>query len=396
MSAYACEPGRGSEPGAGWEWARAAADDHDVWVLTHGTNEDAVRAALSADPELATRLHPVFLRAPRWCAPLRRRGPLRFVYYVVWQLVTCARVARRLHDELHFDVVHHVTYASDWAPVGVARLAGVPFIWGPVGGSSSVGTPALWRRLGIRGAVGELARAGFLAVSRQLVGRRLARRATCVIGQNRDVAKAFAPISVVVEPNVALGPPSARVRRPKPGNSVPRAVYAGRLLPWKGLRLALAALRRPEARDWQLDVYGDGPDRAALERIVARWRLTGRVRFHGKRPRSDVLAALEEGDVFLFPSTHDAAGWSVAEALSRGCPVVCLALGGPASLVGQGDGVVVVPDSHVVRAIAAALNEARSLRPQRDRWSAGRLAPFLRSIYATAGSSGHHNSGSVP
>ena len=46
MSACACEPGRGYEPGAGWERARAAAQEHDVWVLTHGTNEAPVREAL--------------------------------------------------------------------------------------------------------------------------------------------------------------------------------------------------------------------------------------------------------------------------------------------------------------------------------------------------------------
>lgn len=38
VSAYACTPGRGSEPGAGWEWAAAAARENWVLLLTRSNN----------------------------------------------------------------------------------------------------------------------------------------------------------------------------------------------------------------------------------------------------------------------------------------------------------------------------------------------------------------------
>ena len=48
LSAYACEPGRGSEPGVGWNWAIAlAALGHDVWVLTRANNRDRIEQALA-------------------------------------------------------------------------------------------------------------------------------------------------------------------------------------------------------------------------------------------------------------------------------------------------------------------------------------------------------------
>ena len=34
ISAYSCEPGRGSERGVGWNVAREVARRHEVWVLT--------------------------------------------------------------------------------------------------------------------------------------------------------------------------------------------------------------------------------------------------------------------------------------------------------------------------------------------------------------------------
>lgn len=42
LSAYACEPGLGSEPGVGWNSALEAARFHDVWVLTRAANRKAI------------------------------------------------------------------------------------------------------------------------------------------------------------------------------------------------------------------------------------------------------------------------------------------------------------------------------------------------------------------
>lgn len=381
MSAYACEPGRGSEPGAGWAWACAAARDHEVWVLTHVTNAAWIDAALASDHRLADRLHPVYLQNARWARPLRRRGPTRFLYYLLWQLTRCRQEGRRLHSVVGFDVCHHVTYAADWMPAGVSAVRDVPFVWGPVGGSATTGGIRLWARLGARALVVEALRAAVLGAARTLVGRPLARRASTVLGQNADVAAALAPTPVVVQPNVALDIDGGRPERAE-RSSNRTAVYAGRLLAWKGLRLALAALRRPEASTWRLEVYGDGPESRRLERLVGRWKLSDRVRFHGARPREELLGALEDADVFLFPSLHDSAGWSVAEAIAVGCPVLCLDTGGPPTLVGVEDGVVVPLSGDVVGALASGLNQARELRPRRGQWSARRLPDLLDELYS--------------
>jgi len=381
MSAYACGPGRGSEPGAGWAWACAAAQAHDVWVLTHTSNRVSITAALAQNHELAQRLHPVYLQNARWGRLLRRRGPTRFLYYLIWQLTRCRQETRQLHRTVGFDVCHHLTYAADWMPAGVSALRGVPFVWGPVGGSSTTGGPRLWAMLGLRAFVTEALRAGVLGAARLLVGRPLARQASLVIGQNADVAAALAPVPVTVAPNVALDVRRPMSSRPDAGDSR-TAVYAGRLIAWKGLRLALQALRRPEASAWRLEIYGDGPQRTNLEKLIRRWKLSGRVRLHGSRPRADVLDALAAADAYLFPSLHDSAGWSVAEAMAVGCPVVCLDAGGPPTLVGPGDGIVVSREGDVVGRLACALEDARMLQPRPEQWSASRLPGLLDELYS--------------
>ena len=46
LSAFACLPGRGSEPGKAWACANTLARDHTVWVLTRGQNRPEIEAAL--------------------------------------------------------------------------------------------------------------------------------------------------------------------------------------------------------------------------------------------------------------------------------------------------------------------------------------------------------------
>jgi len=50
LSAYACRPKGGSEPGAGWAWAKAAARDHDVWLITRGKFAHEITEELAVRP----------------------------------------------------------------------------------------------------------------------------------------------------------------------------------------------------------------------------------------------------------------------------------------------------------------------------------------------------------
>ena len=98
-----------------------------------------------------------------------------------------------------------------------------------------------------------------------------------------------------------------RRRRPSDGGR-PTLLFAGRLLPWKGVFLALKALELlPE---WQLVICGTGPDETRIRRLAKRWGLLHRTEFRGWVPRSELASAMrEEADVFLLPGLHDDAGW---------------------------------------------------------------------------------------
>jgi hypothetical protein len=136
LSAFACEPNHGSEPGVGWDWAVFLAQaGHHVVVLTRSQSRLAIEKEMQR--AAVPRLHFQYFDVPqslRW----QKRGPLH-LHYILWQWLA-ARFARKLHQLEQFDCVHHVTLAGLRAPSFMGDL-GIPFIFGPVGG----GERAPWR-----------------------------------------------------------------------------------------------------------------------------------------------------------------------------------------------------------------------------------------------------------
>ena len=50
ISAYACEPNKGSEPGVGWNWAIELSKHHNVWVITRDNNKSTIESYIKENP----------------------------------------------------------------------------------------------------------------------------------------------------------------------------------------------------------------------------------------------------------------------------------------------------------------------------------------------------------
>src|SRR6185437_14813566 len=131
LSAYSCFPCNTSEPGNAWRAINhALGQNHEVWAIIEKSEyEPGTMKHLAERP--MPGFHPVFFQLPRLHVKfLRTSGMLHSVYYDLWQqkLLT---VGAKLHQEVKFDLAHHVTFGRYWSPSGVRNL-GIPFVWGPV------------------------------------------------------------------------------------------------------------------------------------------------------------------------------------------------------------------------------------------------------------------------
>ena len=383
ISAYACEPGKGSEPEVGLQTVLAAAKEHEVWVITRENNVSALRAALSNRKDI----HVIGLEVAGVVLRAKKRGGLLtlHLYHELWQR-RLAELAVRLDRQHDFDLVHHVTFAAYWSRAGVASVS-KPLVWGPVGGG--VVPPArLVPAMGLRGAVGDVMRVLIRPLIARLSGAHAtAGKASVILTQNPETAHRIGQLSKTrVLPNGLVGGVFVENELPAKDRTI---VAAGRLIGWKGMALAISAMRHLSSEE-QLDIFGEGPDRRRLERLTRRWGLQDRVHFRGRVPRDEVLAAMAGARAFLHPALHEDSGMTVAEALSLGTPVVCLDRGGPPVLVQQWPDVpsrVVPPSSPsaTARRLAEALREVSGHRTEPDLSPVEGFAHDLLATYANVG-----------
>lgn len=360
LSAYACEPHRGSEPAVGWNIALQVARQHDVWVLTRSSNRTAIESELEKRPQ--PRIRWEYIDPPRSVTFWKKgtRGLLPFYYF--WQILAY-RKARELGARIVFDLIHHVTLTQYWTPSYLALLK-VPFVWGPVGGADR--TPARLMKA--------LTWHGQLAEHR----RRLAQRACCgdpflrMTAKNTSLALATTQATASrletlgcsrVEHFDCVGLSDAKLHAlaelPIRTNCPLRLISAGRLIDWKGFHLGIAAFARvhmnlPNSEYWMI---GDGADRRTLSHLAQTLGVGHKVKFFGDRPHSEVFAFLSDCDVLIHPSFHDAGAMVCNEAMAAGRPVVCLDLGGPALQVSGESGIKIAPGNPelVVEKLASAI-----------------------------------------
>lgn len=196
-------------------------------------------------------------------------------------------------------------------------------------------------------------------------------------------------ISVLPNPAPALPPLPERSHGERP-----LLVFAGRLTAPKALGVALEAVAQvPEV---ELELAGDGDERAALEARAHALALDGRVRFLGPVPRQEVLSLFRRADAAVLSSAWENFPHTLVEALAVGTPVIATDVGGVREIVTDGEnGLLVAPGDP--DALAAAVRRfladpelrarlAAAAAPSAERLSPERVYGRLEEILARVAS----------
>ena len=125
---------------------------------------------------------------------------------------------------------------------------------------------------------------------------------------------------------------------------------------WKGHRFLVEAMAG--IRDAKLLIVGDGPQRAALEALIAQFLPGGRAIMAGQQ--ADVLPWLHTLDAFALPSyANEGVPQAILQAFACALPVVTTAAGAIGEVAGHEDTALIVPmqDSH---SLARALERLRA------------------------------------
>jgi glycosyltransferase involved in cell wall biosynthesis len=350
VSAFACNPCKGSEPGVGWNWAlQAARLGHAVTVLTVPDERAAIEAEVAGGRTPPTLSFDFLM--PGW---LQRFGAFGFrigLEGAVWQVinlfwqVAAYRHVRRTYPPEAFDIVHHVTFGGIRHPTLLGRL-GRPLVLGPLGGGERAPF-ALRRSFGWYAWLADLARdIHTLALRLDPITRRACADALVIYvktEETRDALPRRHHGKIALHSELGTLAPDIRPRPPREPGEPLRLIFVGRFRSFKGMQLGIPALAEAVRRgvDVRLTMVGIGREGAAWRSLVERLGLADRVTWCGWLARNRLDELYRRHDALLFPALHESGGTVIVESFANAMPVICLKLGGPGTLVDETSGRVV-------------------------------------------------------
>lgn len=352
LSAYACEPGVGSEPGIGWRWAiELARLGHDVIVVTRSTKQKQIEKGLNevqySNLKFVFYELPVMFVWPTW----HRLWPFTVghrIYWHVWEHVYhfawqygAYRTMRWMHSRTPFDIVHHITLGTARRATFMGRLDGSRLVFGPLGGGER--SPRKLRSLLTWSArVVELARDVSIIAAKFNPFLWASYKAAHIISLKTNESVFLVPkrFRNKVRVQLEIGTDTFTVsdlasESHDASNAAFKVLFVGRFLYWKGMAYGIRAFAKlvdsnPAVR---LTMIGKGPEEQRWRRLARSLSIEEYVEWVSWVARDQLEEYYRNCDVFLFPSLHDSSGNVVLESISNALPVICFDLGGPATIV---------------------------------------------------------------
>ena len=145
----------------------------------------------------------------------------------------------------------------------------------------------------------------------------------------------------------------------------------GRLVAQKGFDLLIRAFSSADLPEHDLLLAGEGPERGALESLVAELNLTGRVQFVGRADRQLAVALFKGCEFFVLPSRSEPFGIVSLEAMAVAKAVIGFDVGGVPEVVSNRETGIILPREDVDSLSKAMTRLGRDLD--------------LRNLYGLAG-----------
>ena len=329
VSAYACAPNKGSEPGMGWNFVKGLANFHELHVIVEKRKwEKPILEYLKVYPELKAnlRFHFIDKKRNKW---LRKLWPPSYYwFYKKWQK-KAYKLALELDEEENFDMIHQLNMVGYREPGYLWKIE-KPFVWGPIGGLEN----SPWHflpSLGIKGFIFYTARNLMNLWQRNFSTRpkQAARRTnTSIITATPDNqrllnnlwdCKAEVVCEVGQEKDIIKVLPSIRVL----DNEPLKIVWSGIHTPRKNLPLLFNALKKVTI-PFELHILGNGEMNKTWKKTAQKKGLSKNCIWYGWVERQKAKDILSLGHVFCITSISDLTSTVSLEALSYGLPIICL------------------------------------------------------------------------
>ncbi len=356
LSAYACEPNKGSEPGVGWHWASEIVKlGHEVWVLTRKNNQQPIEDFYKCNAK-PKGLNYIYYDVPKWLSWWKKGGRGVYLYYLLWQIGIYS-VAKNLNRKFNFDLVHHCTFVSVRQPSFLGGLE-IPFIFGPVAGGERIPNH-LRKGMGLKGRCREAIRdvLNKLVAYDPLMLSTFRKASIIYVTSNQTKTLIPKKYHFKTKVQLAIGVDVVDYQYRSARKHASKFLYVGNFIHLKGISYGLNAFSEALKKHpgITLTLVGRGDGKSQLVQLADELGISSSLTWVDWVNQSDLMGIYKNHDVLLFPSLRDSGGMVVLEAMSFGLPVICTTLGGPGVIVNNLCGFAVAPDD-LVASLTNALN----------------------------------------
>ena len=132
-------------------------------------------------------------------------------------------------------------------------------------------------------------------------------------------------------------------------------VSVGSLVFNKGMDLLIQAFAKSfkGKKEVKLYIYGEGPEKYRLQKMIDEFGLKEQVILLGLAERKEIAQKMSESDCFVLASRGETFGVAYVEAMAMGLPVIATKCGGPEDFVTTQNGILIPKDN--INSLADAL-----------------------------------------
>ena len=324
ISAYSVNPYKGSEDSIGWNWVLQYEKNYKkgdrIILLTKKFNEKDTRRGLKEFNIQHVEL--VIVDVPDALNWFREKhSAFHHMYYILWQHWAWLWVK---HSGIRFDVIHHVTMNDYRIPSELYKAKGAKVIWGPMGGAQVTPRPLkVYEKNQLVASFREFVNKSCSWNPFYKKALRSYYKIYCINNETQKQISRNVGKDVPLMPELALRDEYKNLPIRKGKNDILKIVFVGRLIGKKGIAFLVDALSlMPTDIDWELLIFGDGDDRALIEKQIADSCIGKNVKLMGNRPLNQIAEAYQQADVFVLPSLRETSGNVLLEAMAYAVPIV--------------------------------------------------------------------------
>ena len=324
ISAYSVNPYKGSEDSIGWNWVLQYEKNYKegdrIILLTKKFNEKDTRRGLKEFNIQHVEL--VIVDVPDALNWFREKhSAFHHMYYILWQHWAWLWVK---HSGIHFDVILHVSMNDYRIPSELYKAKGAKVIWGPMGGAQVTPRPLkVYEKNQLVASFREFVNKSCSWNPFYKKALRSYYKIYCINNETQKQISRIVGKDVPLMPELALRDEYKNLPIRKGKNDILKIVFVGRLIGKKGIAFLVDALSlMPTDMDWELLIFGDGDDRALIEKQIADSGIGKNVKLMGNRPLNQIAEAYQQADVFVLPSLRETSGNVLLEAMAYAVPIV--------------------------------------------------------------------------